>query len=134
MVRRNNNKHNQYNLFPDDDLVHNVNNHPVHLVDRNGNPNPSAFIPLCDLGGNISIVGTSLKGLNIPVCNSFKEKFHNNQLCYEVNVNQIKNGVDSNKIIKLGLTFIVDTNKNRQIEKYKKDNVLRGKTQNIGKT
>ena len=84
-------------------------------MDKNGNLYPSAFIPFCDLGGNISIMGTLLKGLNIPVCNSFREKFHNNQLCYEVDVNQFKNKVDSKQIVRLGLTFMVDTNNNRQI-------------------
>ena len=99
-------------------MVHTVNNHPVHLVDKNGNPHPSAFIPFCDLGGNMTILGRRIKGINIPVCNIFRGKFHNNQLCYEIDVNRFKNRVDPKQIFRHGLTFIVDLNRNRQINKY----------------
>ena len=101
-------------------------------MDKKGNLHPSAFIPFCDLGENISILGKNINGLNTPVCNSFEEKFLNNQLCYEIDVNQFKNEVESNEIIALGLTFIVDTNKNRQVERYQQKIILE-KTPNIGK-
>ena len=102
-------------------------------MDRNGNPNPSAFIPFCDLGGNISILGQNINGLDIPVCSSFKEKFHKNQLCYEIDVNNFIQKENATNIKNLGLSFLVDTNNNLQIQnKPKKTNVFRSFS-NIGK-
>ena len=51
----------------------------------------------------------------IPVCNSFKAKIFYNQLCYEVDVKDIfkKNHFTSTEL-ELGLSFLVDTNFNRQ--------------------
>ena len=100
-------------------------------MDKNGNLSPSALIPFCDFGGNISILGKIITGLELPVCNRFKQKFLDNQLCYEIDVNPFKMEVDSKQIFKLGLTFIVDTNGNRHIEKYKQSNYFE-KTSNIG--
>ena len=51
----------------------------------------------------------------IPVCNSFKAKIFYNQLCYEVDVKDIfkKNHFTSTEL-EIGLSFLVDTNFNRQ--------------------
>ena len=119
--------------FLDNKLVHTVHNHPVHFVDKNGNLSPSAFIPFCDLGGNISVLSTKIIGLDTPICNSFKEKFHNNQLCYEIDVSQFNKGVDPEQILRHGLTFIVDSNRNRQVNNYPKYDSF-DKSSNIGKT
>ena len=113
-------------------MVHTVINHPVHLVDKNGNPYPSAFIPFCDLGGNMTILGRRIKGINIPVCNIFRRKFHNNQLCFETDVNNIIRKENATNILHLGLSFIVDTNENRQIQVNQKKQVSELHT-NIGK-
>ena len=123
----------QNSNFSDNKLVHSFNNYPVHLVDTNGNPNPSAFIPFCDLGGNISVMGKKIIGLDMPVCNAFKEKFDNNKLCYELDVNQFKKRVDPKQILRNGLTFIVDTNENRQINRFQKNNIFTSNTSNIDK-
>ena len=48
------------------------------------------------------------------MCNSFKERFLDNQLCYEVDVTQFSENVDFGDILTFGLTFMVDTNNNRQ--------------------
>ena len=49
---------------------------------------PSAFIPFCELAGDMSVVGTKLDKFEVPVCNSFKAKILNDQLCYEIDVNE----------------------------------------------
>ena len=77
-------------------------------------------------------MGTKIKELDIPVCTSFKEKFHKNQLCYEVDVNQFTSRVDPKAILKFGLSFMVDTNDNKQIKEYGEETDL-GKLINIGK-
>ena len=55
----------------------------------------------------------------IPVCNSFRTKIFYNQLCYEVDVNEIfKKDSFTSEELELGLSFLVDTNYNRQYSKY----------------
>ena len=39
------------------DIIQKYNNHPVHIIDMEGNLSPSAFIPFCEFGGNMSIMG-----------------------------------------------------------------------------
>ena len=52
----------------------------------------------------------------VPVCNSFKAKILNDQLCYEVDLKEYR---DSNtkfdKNLKLGLVFFMDYNEDRQV-------------------
>ena len=97
--------------------LHTITNHPVHIFDDNGNPSPSAFIPFCQFGKskNVSAMGMKTDLFSVPVCNSFKAKIFYNQLCYEVDVKDIfkKNHFTSTEL-ELGLSFLVDTNFNRQ--------------------
>ena len=63
----------------------------------------------------MSSVGVKIDQFEIPVCNSFKAKILNDQLCYEVD---LKGFSDKHNIInelKLGLNFIMDYNIDRQI-------------------
>ena len=52
----------------------------------------------------------------VPVCNSFKAKILNDQLCYEVDLKEYR---DSNtkfdRNLKLGLVFFMDYNEDRQV-------------------
>ena len=65
------------------------------------------------------MMGSKVKQFHNPVCNSFKAKIFNNQLCYEVDVSRM---VDSQNIteeeeqenLKIGLTFLMDYNEDRQ--------------------
>ena len=69
----------------------NVSNHPVHLKKENGELSPSAFIPFCEFGGDMSAMGVKIEEFDIPVCNSFQAKVLNDQLCYKVDLNRITN-------------------------------------------
>ena len=63
----------------------------------------------------MSSLGMKIDQFDTPVCNSFKAKILNDQLCYEVDVKDI---LDKNKIseeLDLGLTLILDNNIDRQI-------------------
>ena len=77
-------------LILDNEIVHMVTHHPVHIYNKYGQQSPSAFIPFCQFGNNISTMGVKHPQFKFPVCKSFKEKYINNQLCYEVDVNQYK--------------------------------------------
>ena len=80
-----------------------------------GKLSPSAFIPFCEFGGNMAAVGSMIKEFHVPVCNSFKAKIQNDQLCYEVDLNKFSNKVNKVKELKLGFNFVLDYNEDRQI-------------------
>ena len=70
---------------------------------------PTALIPFCDLGGNLSAMGVKIDQFDVSVCNSFKEKLVEDQLCYEV---------DPNLYIykdKFDMVLVIDYNEDRQI-------------------
>ena len=47
-------------------------NHPVHLVNSaEGNLSTSAFIPFYTFAGDMALVGQSVDGFSLPVCNIF---------------------------------------------------------------
>ena len=76
---------------------------------------PSAFIPFCDFGGNMSAMGTKIKDFAVPVCNSFQAKILQDQLCYEVDLNRFSNNDKIERELKSGFLFIMDYNEDRQV-------------------
>ena len=91
--------------------VHKLLNHPVHIIDKEGNLSPSALIPFCEFAGNMSTMGVEIEHFDVPVCNSFKAKVLNDQLCYEVDPN---NYILTTNDLSQGLKFYVDINQDRQ--------------------
>ena len=106
-------------------------NHPVHIINEKANLSPSAFIPFCEFGGIMTAMGVKIEGFHIPVCNTFQAKIFNDQLCYEVDLNKFKNENNIKNQLKLGLSFLMDYNKDRQItlnqtyEKLMEDGLVR---------
>ena len=92
-----------------------VNNHPVHIFDKNGFLSPTAFIPFCSFGGNMKSMGRRSELYDVPVCNSFKSKIRNNQLCYEIDLEDYKDPNNIEKQLKEGLVLIMDYNEERQM-------------------
>ena len=78
---------------------------------------PSALIPFCEFGGNMSVMGERIDQFNVPVCNSFQANIINDQLCYEVDLNRFldKDNDNVKKQLKSGLAFIMDYNEDRQV-------------------
>ena len=89
--------------------------HPVHIVTKDNKISPTAFIPFCEFGGNMSAVGVTIDQFDIPVCNSFEGKIINDQLCYEVDLNRFSNKDNIIEELKTGFAFIMDYNEDRQI-------------------
>ena len=102
-----------YNLGISD--FHQVTNHPVHILNVNETFSPSAFIPFCAFGEDMKTMGKEIVGFDDPVCNSFKAKIRNDQLCYE----EFKDKDNIKEQIKSGLVLILDYNEERQSETYK---------------
>ena len=74
---------------------------------------PSAFIPFCEFGGNMTAMGIKIDQFELPICYSFQEKIFNDQLCYEVDLADKNN---PSKELKLGFNFLMDYNEDRQID------------------
>ena len=98
--------------------LHRVSNHPVHIVDEDGKLSPSSFIPFCEFGGNMSAMGVKIDQIDVPVCNSFKAKVLNDQLCYEVDPNLFIDRTNTLKYLKLGLVLVLDYNEDRQTTEF----------------
>ena len=91
-------------------------NHPVHFITKDYERFPSALIPFCEFGGNMSSVGIKVKEFNSPICNSFETKVLNNQLCYEMDLAKYSNEDNIHQELKSGLVFMMDYNQDRQVQ------------------
>ena len=92
-----------------------ITNHPVHIKDDKGAMSPSSFIPFCSFGADMEAVGTLTEDFDIPICNSFKAKIKNDQLCYELDLQLLKNITNINKQLQSGLFLVLDYNEDRQL-------------------
>ena len=63
----------------------------------------------------MSAMGVKIDQFDVPVCNSFKAKVLNNQLCYEVDLETLKDKVNIKEQLKGGLFLVLDYNEDRQI-------------------
>ncbi len=98
----------------DTKLLQRVSNHPVHILNNEGLFSPSSLIPFCSFGEEF--IGAKNEEFDIPVCDIFKPKPYFDQLCYEMDLQDLK---DSQKIedqLIFGLTLVVDYNEERQIK------------------
>ena len=100
--------------------VHRARNHPVHIIDRkSGKKSPSSFIPFCDFGNNISLVGQFIDNFQFPVCNIFEEKVLNDQLCYAADIDKLMRNIKTEEarvsVLKNGFVFYLDNNRDRQM-------------------
>ena len=80
-----------------------------------GNTSPTALIPFCDLGGNLSAIGVKIDQFDVPVCNSFKEKIVDDQLCYEMDPNLYINKDINENAKQFDLVLVIDYNEDRQL-------------------
>ena len=103
--------HNLYCTFVDFDIV----NHPVHIISKDNHVSPSAFIPFCEFGGNMTAMGVKVDQFEIPVCNVFKAKILMDQVCFEVDLQEFSDKNNIDKELELGFNFIMDYNEDRMV-------------------
>ena len=60
-------------------------------------------------------MGVKIDQFEIPVCNSFQERIFRDQLCYQVDLNRFHEKNNIVKELRLGFTFLLDYNEDRQI-------------------
>ena len=63
----------------------------------------------------MSAMGVKIDKFDVPVCNSFQAKILNDQLCYEVNLNNFSDTSNIENELKLGFNFLMDYNEDRQV-------------------
>ena len=96
----------------DQKLLQTVNNHPVHVLDRNGKFSPSAFIPFCSFGEDQ--LGLKIDQFDHRVCDIFTPVVLKDQLCYEANLDQLRDDQKFLTQLKMGLFLIIDYNEEKQ--------------------
>ena len=112
-------------IFLDSEALQNIINHPVHIVDDKGNLSPSAFIPFCEFGGSREKCGVNIDQFSIPVCNCFKPKILDDQLCYEVDPNRYIDVTVPGAYFQ-GITLVIDYNEERKISYFKEKEIVDG--------
>ena len=92
-------------------------NHPVHLQYKTKEDkiflSPTALIPYCEFGGNMSVMGIKIDQFDVPVCNSFRPKIIRDQLCYTVDPNKYKDKIDLHK--DLSLSLFINYNEDKEM-------------------
>ena len=63
----------------------------------------------------MSAMGVKIDQFDVPICNSFQAKILNDQLCYEVDLKKFSDENSILKELKLGLSFLLDYNEDRQV-------------------
>ena len=99
----------------DKTLLQTLSNHPVHILKNNREFSSSSFIPFCSFGKHF--IGDKVDKFLIPVCNIFKPRNYFNQLCYEIDLQEIKDSKNIKEQLELGLTLVLDYNEERQINR-----------------
>ena len=93
-------------------LLQTVSNHPVHILNDEGKFSPSSFIPFCYFGEEF--IGAKIQEFEIPVCNIFRPRIYLDQLCFETNLQDLKDSQKIGKQLEMGLTLVLDYNEERQ--------------------
>ena len=102
--------------FLDQKLLQTVSNHPVHIVDKNGLLSPSAFIPFCSFGE--AQLGVKIDQFDYQVCDIFTPVVFNDHLCYEANLDKLRDDQKFLTQMKMGLILIIDFNEEKQFETF----------------
>ena len=97
-------------LLKESSEVERLISHPVDISDSRASP--SAFIPFCSLGGDLTILGRKSPRFPVPVCAAFREKIVGGQLCYQAQLNRYGRGRGGGwkETLQEGLSLVIDTN------------------------
>ena len=89
----------------------------------------SSFIPFCSFGEEL--IGAKVEGFEMKLCNIFKPKLHYDQLCYEADLQELKESKNENFMdqLELGLTLVLDYNEEKQLNSPISKNTNRSKTE-----
>ena len=88
-------------------------NHPVHILNNDGNRNPSALIPFCQIGNKI--LGKKIDEFLLPVCTGFKPKVLAGSLCYSLDLKEMGDDIVLGKGKDYALTLLIDLNQEKSL-------------------
>ena len=97
-------------VIPNIDLI---SQHPVHILGPDGVFNPTAFIPFCKVGSEV--LGDTIANFSQPVCNVFKPKQFEGQLCFTIDLENIYPRPEFGNGPSKGLSLLLDLNEERAI-------------------
>ena len=63
----------------------------------------------------MSAMGVKIDLFDVPICSSFQAKIMNDQLCYAVDLNKFSQKSNTKNELKLGFSFLMDYNEDRQV-------------------
>ena len=84
--------------------------HPAHILTDDGQFSLSSFIPFCQFGDDLAVLGRAAPQFRQPVCSAFKETVLEGQTCYTLDVNTYRARLDWRASMQFGLGLLVDTN------------------------
>ena len=92
-----------------------VSNHPVHIIDEEGNLSPSSFIPFCSFGDNQFFNNQSDYNheLGMPACDKFSPTMLDGRLCYRLNMTAFGEDILTQSGRGAGINFLMDYNTER---------------------
>ena len=93
-----------------------ISNNPVHLINKEGKPMPSALIPFCSFAGNVGDL--TRDDFSLAVCDMFHPVLLDGQQCYRVDRKD-----SSGKGTDRGLFFLVDLNSERSVDQKISDKI-----------
>ena len=65
----------------------------------------------------MTALGEYIDEFDVTVCDIFEAKVHNDQLCYEVDLDSYKDRLNIEKQLKNGLFLVIDYNEDRQFDR-----------------
>ena len=84
--------------------------HPAHILTDDDQFSLSSFIPFCQFGDDLAVLGRAAPQFRQPVCSAFKETVLEGQTCYMLDVNTYQARLDWRASMQFGLGLLLDTN------------------------
>ena len=79
--------------------------HPAHI----NNSSLSSFIPFCQFGPDLAVLGRGVPQLRQSVCSVLQETVLEGQVCYQLDINTLRPSLDWAASRQFGLGLLVDT-------------------------
>ena len=76
----------------------------------------------------MSVMGLKIDQFDVPVCNSFRPKIIQDQLCYTVDLNEYKDKIDLEGDLSLSLFINYNEDREMDLKNGAEDNVIRIET------
>ena len=76
----------------------------------------------------MAVTGSFTDLFNVSVCNIFKETMLDGQLCYQADLDRIRDQVDEKMMVTEGFVFLLDYNEDRNVKENDDEERMEGST------